>query len=51
MGFEVIAEFVENTDIGVYLKNIGVDYAQGYAINKPTRLAELQHGLRTPWLT
>ncbi|MBB1360687.1 EAL domain-containing protein [Shewanella sp. SR44-4] len=50
MGFEVIAEFVENTDIGVYLKNIGVDYAQGYAINKPTRLAELQHGLRTPWL-
>ncbi|MGX9461228.1 putative bifunctional diguanylate cyclase/phosphodiesterase [Shewanella sp. A14] len=51
MGFEVIAEFVENTDIGQYLKNIGVDYAQGYAINKPTRLAELQHGLRTPWLT
>jgi diguanylate cyclase (GGDEF)-like protein len=50
MGFEVIAEFVENTDIGLYLKNIGVDYAQGYAINKPTRLAELQHGLRTPWL-
>ncbi|QDE32503.1 MULTISPECIES: putative bifunctional diguanylate cyclase/phosphodiesterase [Shewanella] len=51
MDFEVIAEFVENTEIGVYLKNIGVDYAQGYAINKPTRLAELQSGLRTPWLT
>jgi len=50
MDFEVIAEFVENTDIGLYLKNIGVDYAQGYAINKPTRLAELSHGLRTPWL-
>lgn len=51
MGFEVIAEFVENIEIGLYLKNIGVDYAQGYAINKPTRLAELPHGLRTPWLT
>jgi diguanylate cyclase (GGDEF)-like protein len=50
MDFEVIAEFVENTEIGLYLKNIGVDYAQGYAINKPTRLALLQHGLRTPWL-
>jgi diguanylate cyclase (GGDEF)-like protein len=50
MDFEVIAEFVENTEIGLYLKNIGVDYAQGYAINKPTRLAQLQHGLRTPWL-
>ncbi|GGQ08300.1 putative bifunctional diguanylate cyclase/phosphodiesterase [Shewanella litoralis] len=51
MNFEVIAEFVENTDIGEYLRNIGVDYAQGYAINKPTRLAELTSGIRTPWLT
>ncbi|WP_282110040.1 putative bifunctional diguanylate cyclase/phosphodiesterase [Shewanella algicola] len=51
MNFEVIAEFVENTDIGEYLRNIGVDYAQGYAINKPTRLAELTNGIRTPWLT
>ncbi|GGB52567.1 EAL domain-containing protein [Shewanella inventionis] len=51
MHFEVIAEFVENTDIGEYLRNIGVDYAQGYAINKPTRLTELDNGLRQPWLT
>ncbi|WP_418358156.1 putative bifunctional diguanylate cyclase/phosphodiesterase [Shewanella basaltis] len=51
MNFEVIAEFVENTNIGEYLRNIGVDYAQGYAINKPTRLIELVSGLRSPWLT
>ena len=49
MNFEVIAEFVENTNIGEYLRNIGVDYAQGYAINKPTRLIELVSGLRSPW--
>ena len=30
-----IAEFVENDDIKEKLINIGVDFAQGYAINKP----------------
>jgi len=35
MGIKTIAEFVENEDILVKLKEIGVDYAQGYHIHKP----------------
>lgn len=50
MGFDVVAEFVESQDIGRELQILGVDYAQGYAINKPIRLAELQSGLSQPWL-
>lgn len=50
MDFEVIAEFVENVEIGYQLKHLGVDYAQGYAIGKPQKLSELQSGIRTPWL-
>ncbi|MBQ4889534.1 EAL domain-containing protein [Shewanella sp. MMG014] len=50
MDFEVIGEFVENQNIGLLLRELGVDYAQGYAIGKPTRLMELDSGLRQPWL-
>ncbi|ABE56442.1 diguanylate cyclase/phosphodiesterase [Shewanella denitrificans OS217] len=50
MEFEVIAEFVESVEVGYLLKNLGVDYAQGYAIAKPQRLSSLTSGLRTPWL-
>jgi diguanylate cyclase (GGDEF)-like protein len=50
MDFEVIAEFVENIEIGYQLKHLGVDYAQGYAIGKPQKLCELTSGVRTPWL-
>ena len=50
MEFEVIAEFVETTAIGYRLRDLGVDYAQGYAIAKPIPLATLQSGRRTPWL-
>ncbi|MBT1443788.1 EAL domain-containing protein [Shewanella sp. JM162201] len=49
MDFEVIAEFVESQAIGARLKTLGVDYAQGYAIGKPTPLDTLDSGLRTPW--
>lgn len=35
MGKETIAEFVEDDDILLKLKSIGVDYAQGYCIGKP----------------
>jgi diguanylate cyclase (GGDEF)-like protein len=34
-GMKTIAEFVEHTDIKVELANIGVDFAQGYAIHRP----------------
>ncbi len=35
MGIKTIAEFVENQEILVALRTIGVDYAQGYGIAKP----------------
>jgi diguanylate cyclase (GGDEF)-like protein/PAS domain S-box-containing protein len=35
MGMKTIAEFVENDDIKSMLKDIGVNYAQGYGIDKP----------------
>jgi EAL domain-containing protein (putative c-di-GMP-specific phosphodiesterase class I) len=35
MGMQTIAEFVENDEIKDMLKNIGVDYAQGFGIGKP----------------
>ncbi len=38
MGKQTVAEFVENDDILANLKNIGVDYVQGYAIGKPQLL-------------
>ncbi|MBL4762481.1 MAG: EAL domain-containing protein [Gammaproteobacteria bacterium] len=38
MGLKTIAEFVENDEILNILKEIGVDYAQGYGIAKPAPL-------------
>jgi diguanylate cyclase (GGDEF)-like protein len=38
---ETIAEYVENMKIHAILKEIGVDYAQGYGIHKPMPLVEL----------
>ena len=41
MGMQTIAEFVENDVIKGMLKEIGVNYAQGYGIGKPQPLYEL----------
>ena len=41
MGMKTIAEFVENDMIRGMLKEIGVDYAQGYGIHKPQLLTQL----------
>jgi diguanylate cyclase (GGDEF)-like protein/PAS domain S-box-containing protein len=38
MGMQTIAEFVENDAILAKLKELGVDYAQGYGIDKPRPL-------------
>lgn len=40
MGIQTIAEYVENLEIYNILKEIGVDYAQGYAISKPGPLED-----------
>jgi EAL domain-containing protein (putative c-di-GMP-specific phosphodiesterase class I) len=41
LGLKTIAEYVENMEILEILKRIGVDYAQGYGIQKPMPLLEL----------
>lgn len=41
LGKETIAEFAENDAILARLRSIGVDYAQGYGIEKPLYLDEL----------
>ena len=35
MGMQTIAEYVENDEIKGMLREIGVNYAQGYGIGKP----------------
>ncbi len=41
MGVQTIGECVENDEILAILREIGVDYAQGYGIERPRPLAEL----------
>ncbi len=41
MGKKTIAEYVENLEILELLRDIGVDYAQGYAIEKPQFIDEM----------
>jgi diguanylate cyclase (GGDEF)-like protein/PAS domain S-box-containing protein len=38
MGIRTVAEFVENDDIVAALRDIGVDFAQGYGVCKPAPL-------------
>jgi diguanylate cyclase (GGDEF)-like protein len=41
LGIKVIAECVENAEVLSMLQEMGVDYAQGYFLHRPTRLNEL----------
>jgi len=41
MGIQTIAEFVENDHILELLKQIGIDYAQGYGMSYPIPLSDL----------
>jgi diguanylate cyclase (GGDEF)-like protein len=41
MRMATIAEFVENDEIIATLRELGVDYLQGYAVHKPQPLSEL----------
>jgi diguanylate cyclase (GGDEF)-like protein/PAS domain S-box-containing protein len=42
MGMETVAEFVESPEILVELGKMGIDYAQGYGVAKPSPLTEFQ---------
>ncbi|MBT8118038.1 MAG: EAL domain-containing protein [Gammaproteobacteria bacterium] len=46
LGKETIAEFVESLEIADELRNIGVDYVQGYAYSKPLPLHDFTHTMR-----
>ena len=48
MGKQTIAEYVENDAVLERLKEIGVDYVQGYHIDKPTRLEHLRLTAMSP---
>jgi diguanylate cyclase (GGDEF)-like protein len=41
LGMKVVAEWVETPAVLEKLVELGVDYAQGYAVHKPVRLVEL----------
>ncbi len=41
LGMKTVAEFVENNDIMEVLKQIGVDYAQGYGVETPFLMKEV----------
>ncbi len=41
IGLKTIAEFVRNSQIIEELKDIGVDYIQGYEIGKPEPISKL----------
>jgi diguanylate cyclase (GGDEF)-like protein len=45
LGLKTIAEFVENEAIMQQLREIGVDYAQGYAIGLPMPLEEIYNSI------
>jgi diguanylate cyclase (GGDEF)-like protein len=40
LGLKTIAEYVETTDLSILLKNMKVDFGQGYALHKPEPLAQ-----------
>ncbi|MEM7364526.1 MAG: EAL domain-containing protein, partial [Pseudomonadota bacterium] len=48
VGLRTIAEFVENESISSLLKDIGVDYEQGYYISKPRPLDDLREVKQWP---
>jgi len=41
MGKKTIAEFAENEAVLKKLREIGVDYAQGYAVGRPQPLTQM----------
>jgi len=48
VGKQTIAEFAESLEVCQLLRDMGVDYAQGYAIHRPEPLANLTNGGLAP---
>jgi EAL domain-containing protein (putative c-di-GMP-specific phosphodiesterase class I) len=47
MGLKTIAEYVENDAIAEQLTRMGVDYLQGYGIDRPSPLTGYLESLHT----
>jgi diguanylate cyclase (GGDEF)-like protein len=45
LGIETVAEYVENEEIAGAVRQLGVDYGQGYAFGRPEPLTELLESL------
>jgi len=43
LGMKTVAEYVESAEVLSLLREIGVDYAQGFAIHKPTSIDQLSN--------
>ncbi len=41
LGMQTVAEWVESPEVLAKLTEIGVDYAQGYTVHRPTRIADV----------
>ena len=46
MGKKTIAEYAESNEVISQLKEIGVDYLQGFAVSKPMLLEEIGKSLK-----
>jgi EAL domain-containing protein (putative c-di-GMP-specific phosphodiesterase class I) len=44
LGKKTVAEYAETTEIVEALREIGIDYAQGYGVGKPRLLAAILRG-------
>ena len=44
-GIKTVAEFVEDEDIYILVKELGIDYSQGYYFGKPIHIDEYRKGL------
>jgi diguanylate cyclase (GGDEF)-like protein len=47
MGIETVAEYAEDEPIITRLRALGIDYAQGYGVEKPRPFSEVLESLRT----
>lgn len=43
MGLRTVAEWVDNADVYERLRELGIDYAQGFLLHRPEPLDELLH--------
>ena len=46
MGIETVAEYAEDASIITRLRELGIDYAQGYGVEKPRPFSEILESLR-----